>query len=116
MTEAALEAALAQIDRAFGKEAGEQRARESVKVWTDPFTEELVLRYVRDRVEGILEDEDGGSPLHGDFWLELSEEMERGEHRTIHHPRFRMWPPFTFREDVGLQVRRLLGWFQRAKD
>jgi hypothetical protein len=107
----ALDAALAQIDRAFGKDAAEARKADYVKVWTDRYTEERVLAYVRERVEGYLDDEDG-SPFHDGFWYDLDDDLERGEHRVIPHPKNRMWPPFTPWEDMRLAVRRVLGWFQ----
>ena len=106
----ALDAALAQIDRAFGKDS--ERERDYVKVWTDPFTEDLVLDYIRSRVEGYFDDD--GAIFHDDFWFDLRQEMARGEHRVISHPKNRRWPPFTPWEDMRLAVRRFLGLFQRA--
>lgn len=112
----ALEAALAQIDRAFGKEGAEARRAEMVKVWTDPFTEQLVLDYVRRIVDGYLMDDDGCLPYHDDFWYDIESELERGEHRVIRHPFDRMYPPVTIGERLDLFIRRIMGWFQRAKD
>lgn len=109
----ALDDALAQIDRAFGKDTAEARKADYVKVWTDPFGDDLVLRYIQERVESLLEDEDGGSPFYNDFWYDLGKELECGEHRVIRHPFDRRYPLVTFGERVGLFVRRVLGWFQR---
>lgn len=111
----ALESALAQIDSAFGKGAADERKADYVNVWTDPYTAELVLDYVRRQVEGYLLDADGCTPWCEDFWYDLADELERGEHARIPHPKHRRWPPFTPWEDMRLAVRRVLGWFQRGK-
>lgn len=115
---AALDAALAQIDRAFGKESAAERV--AVKVWMDPFTEEYVRRFIRARVDDYLradDGEEGALPYGSDMWTEIFDDMDAGDHRVLdHHPFDRMYPPVTLGERIGLFFRRLFGRWQRTQE
>lgn len=109
----ALEAALAQIDRAFGKtpEGGPERV--SMRVWLDPFTEERVRLWIRDRVNEYLPDDFDDAER---MWEYIFDDMAAGEHRVFDfHPFDRMYPPVTIVERVGLFFRRLFGRWQRTE-
>jgi hypothetical protein len=115
----AVEAALAQIDRAFGKgphEASDGPERVHMKVWMDPYTERAVFNYIQDQVDSLLEDEDGCLPYHESFWESIEEDLEAGRHRILeYHPFDRMYPPVTLREIIGLFIRRVMGRFQKSE-
>lgn len=111
----ALDAALAQIDRAFGKAPADAPPRVAMKVWMDPFTEDHVRYWLREQVNSYIDDEDWD---HGDIdrmWENIFDDMDGGEHRVIRNPLERMYPPVTLGERVGLFLRRLLGRFQRSQ-
>lgn len=113
--QAALDAALAQIDRAFGRGAADPQPRSYMKVWMDPFTEEHLTRWIRERVDGWLPDEmDAGD--RDMMWESISDDMAAGEHRILRgDPLRRKWPPVTVRERAGLFFRRLFGRWQRTE-
>ena len=112
--QAALDAALEQIDRAFGKGAGGagRPARVNMKVWMDPFTEAHVRDWMQEQVEAWLPDGFDSDKM----WEDIGDSMANGDHRILeYHPFDRRYPPVTLGEWVGLFFRRLLGRFQRSE-
>lgn len=110
---AALDAALAQIDRAFGKAPADAPPRVAMKVWMDPFTEDHVFRFVREQVEAWLPSDFDSSDR---MWEDIGDQMANGDHRVLEfHPFARMYPPVTVGERLGLFFRRLFGRFQRSQ-
>lgn len=107
----ALDAALAQIDAAFGKGSSGHPERVNMKVWMDPFTEDHVFRWIRDEVEAYLPD-----AFDERMWENIRDDMDEGMHRVLdYHPFDRMYPPVTLGEWIGLFFRRLFGRFQRTE-